>query len=201
MSKPAAGRNAMPVTRIERMRSARHMRISSASSELSHEIPEIAVPEQSVRFDLVDALARTVWIAVRHLYPALAQNTPQESVDRGLMIERLLDPAAAAVKYVIRPFLDPDDIGAFGEDFPGRLGQCREEFCLGGFEIALERRGFQPAHQRERDQQRRCFHIVKGDRRRQVVSREPESALRAAFGLDRDAERDQPVDVPIDGTD
>ena len=79
---------------------------------------------------------------MRHLDPALRQNPLQKPVDRGLMIEQALG-RPAAMKYVIRAFLDADDSGPLRQDFARRLGKRREELCLGRFEVAFQRRRLQ----------------------------------------------------------
>jgi hypothetical protein len=105
------------------------------------------------------------------------------------------------VKYVIRALLDADDPRALREDLARRLGQRREKLRFGRFEVRFQRRRLQSPHQSERNEKCRGFYPIERDRRRKIVARKPETTLRAALCLDRDAKGDEPVDIPVDSAD
>ena len=93
----------------------------------------------------------------------------------------------------------PTMLGPFARISRAAFGSAARSFASAVSRSLFSGVVSQPAHQSQRDEKRRRLHAVQRDRRRQVVARKPESALRAAFRLDRDAERNEPVDVAVDG--
>src|SRR5690242_14421959 len=98
--------------------------------------------------DLVHALVRTIGIAMRHLDTPLTENALEKPVDGCLMTLRAIR-RATAVKYVIRPLFDTDNARAARKNLPRCFRQRSEKLCLGGIEVAFQRRDLKAANQGE----------------------------------------------------
>ena len=170
------------------------LRVDTASCK----IPEVPVEHDAVRFDIMrlGRVARRIDVVEPH---ALAvQDTGHETVQRPLPVFRRLG-LRAGMKDIGWNRFDTDDLVRLLEQAVHRFRERRQQFLLRRCQIVCQRHGAAAAHQCHGGKERGRLVARQGDGRLQIAAGEPVTAFRPAFRIYRNAKRDQPVDIPVDG--